>query len=164
MVAAASWLGARVVASSAHVARPAGLVAIERLHLTMPSHPPPLQWNDAYGDVLALLLGDIDGVKAVGPTYLLGANALREAHDAPLAPQAWRDAETKASARYVVRASIEEDSAASRSRSACLVRRHASPRAVPVVGSRLALPVRALIHCAGGAGGAGGAAAGPPGG
>jgi tetratricopeptide (TPR) repeat protein len=52
-------------------------------------------------DVLALLLGDVDGFKAEGPTALVGQDANANA-------TTWRDAERRIGAGYVVRGTVEE--------------------------------------------------------
>ena len=80
---------------------PSGLVAVESFDIAMISYGNRLEWREGVGDVIAILLADIDGFKAIGPTQLLGADGVRDARE-------FRAAEAKVGAHYVVRGSIEE--------------------------------------------------------
>ena len=99
-IAAALWLGLRPPQHAPPPPPPAqaptiGPIAVEPIQTTLP-YGDQVDWRAGIGDVLALLLADIDGFKAVGPSNLLAGQ-----HDLPAA-------EATIAARYVVRASIDQ--------------------------------------------------------
>ena len=88
-------------------AQPIGLVAVESFEVDMTTFLGRYEWREAIGDVISIVLADIDGFKTTGPTTMLGPAGVRDARESPTRPD-FRAAEAKAGAAYVVRGAIEE--------------------------------------------------------
>jgi tetratricopeptide (TPR) repeat protein len=100
-------LATRGSSTETATAKPVGLVAVESFDVALTSYLGRWEWREGIGDVIAILVGDIDGFRSTGPSTMLGREGIREARDKPTRPD-FRAAELQAGASFVVHGALEE--------------------------------------------------------